>query len=106
MSFKQFINNSQLNETEDDKSIVFGVEYWSGKGTTTGTPNKKTGYMSIAMDAKAFKNKADRDSWVNNGGVKLRVAVSKKQLRNLCLGMSVTEFEEYLDYLISELDIE
>ena len=83
----------------------YAVEYISGRGTTTGQPNQKTGYMSIATDSVAFASKKERDAWVADGEYtsdmrgNSRAAVSLRQLRNLCLGMSIDEFAEHIQYL-------
>ena len=86
-------------------SKFYAVEYKSGKNTTTGQPNQKTGYMSIATDSVAFTSKNDRDAWVADGEHtsdmrgNCRSAVTLRQLRNLCLGMSIDEFAEHIQYL-------
>lgn len=77
----------------------YAVEYLSGRNTTTGQPNPKTGYMSIAIDSVAFTSKNERDAWVADGEHtsdmrgNCRAAVSLRQLRKLCLGMSIDEFD-------------
>jgi len=77
----------------------YGFEYWDGVSTTTGQPNGATGRMSIAGEIVAFRTKSDRTDWLNGqcnsyGG---RISCTKKDLRSLCLGESMDEFEEMID---------
>lgn len=80
------------------KRFFYGVSYKSGRSTTTGSPNKKTGRMNIAIDAKAFKTKKERD----NSGLE---KVTRKELRTLCLGDSLSEFKEYVEMIQFEAEI-
>jgi hypothetical protein len=83
----------------------YAFEFWSGRNTTTGQPNSKTGRMSKAGAAAAFATRSERDEWVNDGEVtsdmqgNCREAVTKKVLRHLRLGKSLYEF----NCLIEEL---
>ncbi len=83
----------------------YAVEFFSGKNTTTGTQNPRTGYMSIAHSIEVFSSKNARDEWVNNGKItadmrgNCRKAVSKNELRGLNLGLSVADFEQHLEML-------
>ncbi len=83
----------------------YAFEYWSGRQTTTGEPNKNTGYMSIAGTINIFNNKNDRDLWVLAGKSTCdmsgndRESVTKKEARNLCLGMTITEYDEMMNFL-------
>ena len=73
----------------------YGFEYKSGKTTTTGTPNKITGRMSIAGSVAVFNTRSERDEWVSENS--RRVSCNKRSLRSLCLGMSVVNYNEYLN---------
>ena len=84
----------------------YAVQFWSGRKTTTGQPNEKTGRMSIACDIEVFSSKKDRDNWVENGkttsdmrGI-CREVITKKEARDLCLGMSVASFNEMIEMQI------
>jgi len=85
----------------------YAVQFWSGRNTTTGTPNEKTGYKSIACDLLSFSSKEARDSYVDKGKItcdmrgNCREAVTKKQARSLCLGMSVSAFNEHLELMLN-----
>ena len=83
----------------------YAVEYKSGKNTTTGTPNARTGRMSIATHPVAFDSKTERDAWVDSGKNtsamrgNCREAVSLRQLRSLCAGLSVEDFAMHKQYV-------
>lgn len=83
----------------------YAVEFWSGRNTTTGEPNTKTGRMSIACDIEVFDSKSERDKWVENGKEtsamrgNCRESVTKKELRDLKLGWSIAEFNEHLEMM-------
>ncbi|MGZ8220034.1 MAG: hypothetical protein ACXWT0_00150 [Methylobacter sp.] len=89
----------------------YAVQFWSGRNTTTGTPNEKTGHMSIACDLESFSSKESRDSWVDTGKTtsdmrgNCREAVTKKEARSLCLGMSVSAFNEHLEMMLDADEI-
>jgi hypothetical protein len=78
----------------------YAFEYWSGRNTTIGQPNKITGRLSIAGDLRCFDTMAERDGWIKyfNRG-RLREKVTKRESRQLCAGMSVRDYEEYLQML-------
>lgn len=73
----------------------WGFEYKSGRRTTEGIPNKKTGYHNIAGQARCFKKKMARDNWALTTGAE-RTAVSMRQLRALCKGFTIVEFNDYV----------
>jgi len=83
----------------------YGFQFSNGKNTTTGQPNPDPGFfhgrLSTAGDAKLFFSRKKRDEWVSNGCNSRggRIAVSKRELRKLCRGMTKKEFQEYLEYL-------
>lgn len=89
----------------------YAVQFWSGRNTTTGTPNEKTGRMSIACDIESFSSKESRDSWVNAGKItsdmqgNCRETVTKNEARSLCLGSSVSEFNEHLEMMLDAEEI-
>ena len=62
--------------------------------------------MSIACDVMSFSSREARDSWVEAGKTtsdmrgNCREAVTKKEARSLCLGMSVKEFNEHLEMML------
>lgn len=83
----------------------YAVQFWSGRNTTTGEPNPRTMRMSRAVNVEVFKTAAARDKWVDGGQVtsgmagNCREPVTKQQLRELRLGLSMKDFNEYLDAL-------
>ena len=77
--------------------IFYGFEFIGGNRTcTTGTPNANTGRLSIAGSIATFDSVELRDEWLACGGD--RIACTKRELRNFCLGVSVADFEEFLEY--------
>ena len=83
----------------------FAIEFISGKHTTTGTANPNTGNYNIAVETKCFAEKSEREDWVSKGSK--RESVSKRELRDYYLGMSVAAFnEEVIDDLERELELE
>jgi len=88
----------------------YAVQFMSGRNTTTGQPNAKTGYYSNAVGVNCFKTSAERDEWVSNGEStsamrgNCRESVSKKELRDLCLGSSIIEFNEMLENIQFQAD--
>lgn len=90
--------------------MYYGIRFFGGRFTTTGTPNLQTGHYSIACDIQVFRSKEDRDEWVSNedlyapsglGGGE-RIAATKKQCRDCRLGSSIADFEAILNN--AELD--
>ncbi|MCD2452481.1 hypothetical protein GO003_019025 [Methylicorpusculum oleiharenae] len=85
--------------------LFIGVEYVSGRKTTTGTPNPKTGRLSKAVKTELFTTKAARDAWVNRGKVtadmrgNCREAETLAGLRALHAGMSKKDFDEMMRML-------
>lgn len=82
------------------KKYFLGFEFKSGRHTTTGEPNPKTGWCSIAGNLMVFTSQADVDHWLAGGcvtsnmGSNYRQVVTKKEARELCRGISIAEFEE------------
>ena len=87
-------------------SQFYAVQYESGINTTTGQPNPRTGRMSKAVNLMVFSKKENRDEWVLKGKVtsdmqgNCRTSVTKKEARNLQLGMSIIEFNEMLEMIL------
>ena len=77
------------------KLKYYAFEYFSGRNTTTGDPNIKTGRISIAGHLAVFSNKSDRDLWVKFGEVtsgmqgNCREFVTARTARKLCHGVSI-----------------
>ena len=84
---------------------LFAFEYKDGRRTTTGEPNKHSGNRSIAGQAYMFWDEVERDAWVvgntlnYNQHTDKRIRTSRQVLRSLHQGMSVAEYEEYIDGL-------
>lgn len=83
----------------------YAARFWCGVKTTTSTPNPRTGRMSIAHSLEAFLSKETRDAWVKNGQIttdmrgNCRRTVTLKEARRLNLGMTILEWNEFLDHL-------
>ncbi len=83
----------------------YAFEYWSGRNTTTGQPNPRTGWHSIAGELVVFRSRKGRDKWVAAGKVtsdiqgNCREAVTARQARWLHRGMSLDAYNEMLECL-------
>lgn len=83
----------------------FAFEFWGSRETTTGDPNPKTGRLGIAGYTAVFSTRERRDAWVEAGRTTsamrgcCREAVTLKELRRLCFGMSVNDFNEHIAIL-------
>ena len=92
-------------------SHFYAVQFESGINTTTGQPNARTGRMSKAVSLMSFSSKDNRDTWVDAGKVtadmrgNCRKSVTKKEARNLHLGMSVNGFKEMLEMMLDAEDL-
>lgn len=75
----------------------FAFAYHSGRNTTSGQPNEKTGYFNIAGNLAVFSKKLDRDKFVDESEY---VSVSAREARGLRLGMSVSDYEEMVEMSI------
>ena len=97
--------NNHNRDTKMPKKY-YAVQFTPGVNTTTGTPNTTTGHMSIAHDLMVFSSKEKRDGWVENGKVtsdmrgNCRRSVTKKEARNLNLGICVADFEQHLEMML------
>lgn len=87
----------------------YAVQFTSGKNTTTGEANSRTGRMSKAVDLVSFSKKETRDNWVENGkitsdmqGGNCRKSVTKQEARDLHLGETLAEFNEMLERMLDE----
>tara|TARA_B100000795_G_scaffold169714_1_gene127920 strand:+ start:1791 stop:2093 length:303 start_codon:yes stop_codon:yes gene_type:complete len=84
---------------------LFAFEFKDGRRTTEGSPNKHTGNLSIAGQAYMFWDDVERDSWVVGNTINYdkhsdkRIRTSKQELRSLHQGMSVSDYENYIDSL-------
>lgn len=82
--------------------LFIGVEYMSGRNTTTGQPHPKTGKLSKAVKVELFTTKAGRDEWISQGKEtadmqwNCREAETLAGLRALHAGMSKSDFDEML----------
>jgi hypothetical protein len=85
--------------------FFYGFRYFSGRSTTTGTPGRQ-GRMSRAGEMEVFQTAAERQSWLDgeklsapcgSGGGE-RIAVTRSQLRALCLGMTLDEFNREVEW--------
>jgi len=87
----------------------YGFEYASGKRTTTGQPHPLTGRLSIAGNLVVFTNKANRNEWVLNGEItsdmqgNCRESVNQAHVRDLMLGDSINEMNEYIANIVDLL---
>jgi hypothetical protein len=74
----------------------YAVEFIDGKNTTMGAPNPKTGRLSAAINTAVFYSNADRTNWINRAYK--RKAVSVRELRSLKMGLSKSEFDDFLNF--------
>lgn len=84
---------------------------WVGQNATTGSPNPKTGRMSMFGTLYRFDKKSDRDGYVddyfnNENPSEYAVKVNKATARTYCLGMSVADYEDYLGYCTKVVKID
>lgn len=83
----------------------YGFRYFSGRNTTAGTPNRQ-GRMSRAGEMEVFQTAAERQKWIDaeklcapcGGGGGERIAVTRSQLRALCLGMTLNGFNSLIEW--------
>ena len=82
-----------------NKSRFYAFQFLDGRETTTGNRNPRNGRMSKAGFQKIFTDIKIRDAWVSAGcdSIDGRIAVTKKELRDLCAGMSKFAFDEMLE---------
>jgi len=76
---------------------------WVGQGATTGTPNKNTGFYSMCGDVIAFDSRKARDNYCEQYSERHNsypVPTSRRDARQYHLGMSVYDYNEYIDTLV------
>jgi hypothetical protein len=74
-----------------------------GQNATTGQPNKITGYYSFYGRIYAFSSKSERDtvySHLDGRSAQDKIVKGgRTKMRSLCLGLSMLDFNSYLDSL-------
>jgi hypothetical protein len=81
----------------------YAFQFQSGANTTTGQPNPTTGHFSTAGDLVVFSTREKRDAWVRRGRAtsamrgNCRYAVTAKEARTLHLGMTMDEYNSYVE---------
>ena len=81
------------------ESKFYAFQFIDGRETTTGYRNPRNGRLSKAGFQRVFTSKRERDFWVTEGCYSSggRVSVTKRELRELCAGMSKQAFDEMLE---------
>lgn len=83
----------------------FGIRYLGGnRNSTIGDPSKSTGMKSIVCTIAVFSSKAELEEWLSKEDVAKsagqdggeRIAATKSECRNHCLGQTTAEFEKSL----------
>ncbi len=74
---------------------------FNGQNASTGSANKVTGFMSYYGSVIKFDSKKEALEYVDDkwNGNDIITAGTKRKMRTFCLGMSVRNFEEYLNYI-------
>jgi len=86
----------------------YGFEYKSGRWTTSGLPNQKTGRMSIAGRLLVFSDRDSRSRWVCASPITAdmrgpnREAVTAKEARSVSTGMSISEYNDMIKRSINQ----
>ena len=86
----------------------YAFEYASGRNTTSGQPNDKTGHLNRAGFLAVFTSRSDRDAWVESGkstadmGGNCRESVTSSQARKLHLGMSVADYKDMVEMSLDQ----
>ena len=84
----------------------YGIRFYGGNRTCTiGQDNKVTGHYSVACAVEVFRTRAERDEWISKEKISApcgcdggeRIAATKKECRNYCLGETVASFNEDLE---------
>ena len=90
----------------------YAVEYMSGRNTTTGQPNKTTGYHNIACYIGVFSKKSDRDGWVEDGEItsdmqgNCREIINYSNVRGLCRGETIEQMNENLELCLDVMVVD
>jgi len=75
---------------------------WIGQNATTGRPNRLTGHYSNYGRFVKFNSISERsafvDQWRSNNPSEFCKIVNRKTARQYCLGMSVRDYNEYIEY--------
>lgn len=96
------------------KRLYLAFRYFSGRNTTTGEPNPRTGFYSNAGSLCGFYSIADRRDWIFEerlskpcglGGGE-RIPVTIKEARSLLLGESLEDFYHEIERIRDELEEE
>jgi len=70
---------------------------FDGQNASTGEPNRVTGRMSFYGEVLKFHSKKEAKQFEEESrSTNLCIAGTKSKMRGYCLGMSVSQFEEYL----------
>ena len=86
----------------------YAFHYASGPNTTSGSANPSTGRYNIAGELAVFSSQMMRDAYVEIGKETLDMegnshrAITREQARNHCLGMTMSEYNDYVRYLIEQ----
>ena len=91
----------------------YGIIYFGGNRTcTTGEPNKYTKRLNIACGIEVFTKKEDLENWLDkedlykntgSGGGE-RIAATKQECREHCYGMTIDEFNDFIDNQVKFLE--
>ncbi len=82
----------------------YAFQFASGRNTTTGNSNEKTGKYSTAGTLTVFSSKKERDDWVARGKVtsdmrgNCREAVTAREARELKCGQTLAQFQEEVEF--------
>lgn len=75
---------------------------FNGQNASTGVPNEITGNMSYYGDVLKFNSKKEALEYVEDksgfSAQELIVAGTKRTMRKYCLGMTVADFELWLEH--------
>lgn len=79
----------------------FYLAFYGQPNTTTGQPNESTGFMSRYGNLYAFSSKEKRSEWLSDNETNVAnevcCAVTKREARSYNLGLSIEEYDRYLD---------
>ena len=82
----------------------YAFQFASGRNTTTGNTNEKTGKYSTAGTLTVFSSKKERDDWVARGKAtsamrgNCREAVTAREARELKCGQTLAQFQEEVEF--------
>ena len=79
---------------------LIGIEFIGGnRSCTKGEPNPRTGNLSKAVNVKVFDELEDLMKWIEAPCNNERIEVTKTNLRKYHQGMSLKDYQEYLNYI-------